>query len=47
MPDLEKLIQYWKGRLEEHPPLASLDWKEAVEATVAYLEELKIRKAVK
>ena len=39
--DLEELIQYWKDRLLEHPPSTGRDWKETVQATIAYLERLK------
>ncbi|MBA7661066.1 hypothetical protein ES703_69078 [subsurface metagenome] len=39
--DLEELIQYWKDRLLQHPPLSGRDWHETVRATVAYLERLK------
>ena len=45
--ELEELIQYWKDRLLPSPPIAGRPWKETVLATIAYLEELKIRKGVK
>ncbi|GAI69164.1 unnamed protein product [marine sediment metagenome] len=38
--DLEELIQYWKDRLVQHPPITSRDWKETVQTTIAYLERL-------
>ncbi|MBA7566881.1 hypothetical protein ES708_08580 [subsurface metagenome] len=39
MTDLEKVIQYWKARLE-HPPINSQDRLERITATIAYLERL-------
>lgn len=41
MTELEELIYYWKGRLLEHPPITSRDWKETVRATIRHLEELQ------
>ena len=41
MTELEELIQYWKDRLLEHPPITGQPWKETVRATIAYLERLK------
>ncbi|MBA7643197.1 hypothetical protein ES703_50916 [subsurface metagenome] len=38
--ELEELIQYWKDRLLENPPITSRDWKETVRATIACLEGL-------
>jgi len=38
--DIEELIQYWKDRLLEHPPITSRDWKDTIRATIAYLERL-------
>ncbi|GAI43776.1 unnamed protein product [marine sediment metagenome] len=42
--DLQELIQYWKDRLQEHPPVTSRDWHETVRNTIAYLEELQTLK---
>ncbi|GAI14075.1 unnamed protein product [marine sediment metagenome] len=39
--ELDQLIQYWKDRLEAHPPLTSRDWLETVRSTIAHLEELQ------
>ncbi len=41
MIDLDELIYYWKDRLQEHPPIGSLPWREVVTATIAYLQELE------
>ncbi|MBA7679422.1 hypothetical protein ES703_87714 [subsurface metagenome] len=40
--DIEELIQYWKDRLLEHPPITSRDWKDTIRATIAYLERLNL-----
>lgn len=40
MTELEELIEYWKSRLLEHPPMTSRNWGETVRATIAYLERL-------
>ncbi|MBA7659673.1 hypothetical protein ES703_67660 [subsurface metagenome] len=45
MTDLEELIYYWKDRLQQHPPISPLPWREVVTSTIAYLQELeKIKK---
>lgn len=41
MIDLDELIEYWQERQLEHPPLPSIAWPEAIEATVTYLEQFK------
>lgn len=41
MIDLDELIEYWQERQREHPPMTTVAWLEAVESTVAYLEQYK------
>ena len=40
MSDLEELIQYWKDRLASTPEHTIGRDKEAIRATIAYLEQL-------
>ncbi len=47
MSELDELILYWKDRLSSTPPHTTGRDQEAIRDTIAYLEELKIRKGVK
>lgn len=37
MLTLLELIIYFNGRLQEHPPISSLNWHEVCDSTLAYL----------
>ena len=37
MAELEELINYFCERLQEHPPISSLTWRDVCQSTVAYL----------
>ena len=37
MIELPELINYWSGKLLEHPPITTLDWHDVCHSTLAYL----------
>lgn len=42
MIDLPQLIAFWNGKLQEHPPLTSLDWHDVCLSTLTYLNSYRV-----
>lgn len=41
MIELDQLIDFYRERLSEHPPISSLKWDDVVTSTITYLVAFK------